>query len=236
MITEQTIFTQATPDPVVTPQSPSLPPEVAEFVGQGKKYSTVDDAIKSVPHAQKHIQTLEQELAQIKEELQKRKTTEDLLAELKASGIQPAGVTTPTEVNPEKLSQLVADTVNHSLAQKEAQLTAQVNTQKVTEAFVTKFGDKAEEMFKTIAQESGLTVGNLNYLAATSPNAVLKLAGIIQNKSEPVVSKTFSSVKTEGNLSSQNNENLSAKVKPGASTKDVVNAWKVAGLKVGRSY
>ena len=35
-----------------------IPTEAAELVGDGKKYSSVEDALKSVPHAQKHIQTL----------------------------------------------------------------------------------------------------------------------------------------------------------------------------------
>ena len=49
----------------------SIPTEAAEFVGQGIKYQSVEDALSSVPHAQKHIQTLESELAEVKEELVK---------------------------------------------------------------------------------------------------------------------------------------------------------------------
>ena len=65
-----------------------IPTEASELVGSGKKYTSVEDALKSVPHAQKHIQTLESELATLKEELTKRRTTEELLDEIK-SGIQP---------------------------------------------------------------------------------------------------------------------------------------------------
>ncbi len=32
-----------------------IPTEAAELVGDGKKYQSVEDALKSVPHAQKHI-------------------------------------------------------------------------------------------------------------------------------------------------------------------------------------
>jgi hypothetical protein len=238
LTTEQTIFSQTPSEPsVVTPQPTALPPEVAEFVGQGKKYSTVDDAIKSVPHAQKHIQTLEQELAQVKADLAKRQTTEELLSELKTSGLSQGVPTDPPSISPEELSQRINDTVVKTLQQKEAQNIAQANAKQVTDVFISKFGDKAEEMFKKIAQESGLTVGNLNYLSATSPQAVLRLAGINSSKSEPMVTKTNSSVKTDGNLSSNfDTSNLSAKVKSGASTKDMVSAWKVAGQKVGRTY
>ena len=61
-----------------------IPTEAAELVGDGKKYQSVEDALKSVPHAQKHIQTLESELASVKEELTKRRTTEELLDEIKS--------------------------------------------------------------------------------------------------------------------------------------------------------
>src|SRR5690606_35996662 len=43
-----------------------IPDEVLEFVGPGKKYATLADALKSVPNAQKHIQTLEDEMKQLR--------------------------------------------------------------------------------------------------------------------------------------------------------------------------
>ncbi len=71
-------------EPISSPKI-ELPPEVLEFVGEGKKYSNPVDALKSVPHAQKHISTLEAELAQTKTELEKRRTAEELLNEIKSS-------------------------------------------------------------------------------------------------------------------------------------------------------
>ena len=65
-----------------------IPTEASEFIGSGKKYQSVDEALKSVPHAQKHIQTLESELANVKEELLKRRTTEELIDTFK-SDYQP---------------------------------------------------------------------------------------------------------------------------------------------------
>lgn len=233
MTTETSIFNpEVTPPvvaPVTPPQAPVLPPEVAELVGQGKKYATVDDAIKSVPHAQKHIQTLEQELAQTKAELLKRQTTEELLNDLKANGIPPVVTQSAPTINSEQISALV----RQELSQQEAQAVATQNTKKVTDAFVSKFGDKAEEIFNKVATESGLTVGNLNFLAATSPSAVLKLAGIAPQQTPPIA-KTTSSFNTQ--VSSSQPEPPSARVKQGASTKDLVNAWKIAGQKVGREY
>ena len=73
-----------------------------------------------------------------------------------------------------------------------------------------------------------MPVEQLNTLAVTSPEAVLKLAGI----KKPVnLGKPTSTVNTQGSFSQPQGE-LSAKVPKGASTKDLVNAWKIAGEKV----
>lgn len=75
-MSEQTIFNgevDQTPPVVTSPPPPVVPTELQELVGQGKKYATLDDAIKSVPHAQTHIAKLEQEAAQLREELQKER-------------------------------------------------------------------------------------------------------------------------------------------------------------------
>ena len=64
-----------------TPKAFEIPTEVQELVGEGKKYQSPEDALKSVPHAQQHIQTLESELAEIKEELSGSAAT-DVVREL----------------------------------------------------------------------------------------------------------------------------------------------------------
>jgi len=204
-----------------------IPTEAAELVGDGKKYSSVEDALKSVPHAQKHIQTLESELAAAREELAKRKTAEELLDEIK-SGIQPQVTPAGSEFDQDKLLQLVDQT----LEQKERQRAAKTNAESVASKFTEKYGQKAEEVYNTVAKESGLTIQQLNSLAASSPKIVLKLAGL-EGVSAPVAGKPNSTVNTEAlNNTKVDANQLSARVKQGATTKDLVNAWKIAGEKV----
>lgn len=204
-----------------------IPTEAAELVGDGKKYSSVEDALKSVPHAQKHIQTLESELAAAREELAKRKTAEELLDEIK-SGIQPQATPAGSEFDQDKLLQLVDQT----LEQKERQRAAKTNAESVASKFTEKYGQKAEEVYNTVAKESGLTIQQLNSLAASSPKIVLKLAGL-EGTSAPVAGKPNSTVNTEAlNNTKVDANQLSARVKQGATTKDLVNAWKIAGEKV----
>jgi len=202
-----------------------IPTEAQDFVGEGKKYKSAEDALRSVPHAQEHIKTLETELAQMKEELTRRKTTEELLDELK-SGNQPVEATPQgVELDQDRIMQLV----NQTIEQKEKQSKAKQNAQTVASKFTEQYGAQAESAYNQIAKDAGLTVEQLNNLAATSPNVVMKLAGF-ETKSTPV-GKISSSVNTQA-LNNTAKPELSAKVPKGASTKDMLAAWRNAGEKV----
>lgn len=227
-MSEETVFASATPEAAgVAPSISSVPTEAAEFVGEGKKYASVEDALKSVPHAQKHIQTLEQELAQARDELSKRRTAEELLSELKSSIPSGEQTTRPVEFDASKVN----DIVTQALEQREGQREAKKNVDTVISSFKDKFGDGAEQVFIELAKESGLSIPMLNRLAATSPTAVLKLAGI---ESKPSITNpsTNGSVNTQALNKNVNDSTKSARVPRGASTKDLVAAWHVAGEKV----
>jgi hypothetical protein len=229
-VSEENIFGNQTPDdpnkevPAVPPIQ--IPTEVSELVGAGKKYQTVEEALKSVPHAQTHIKTLESEMANLKEELAKRKTAEELLENIKL-GIQHE--TTPPAANTFDPSQ-ISDIVNQSLEQRERASIAKQNTNSVVSKFTEKFGEKAEEAFVTLAKESGLTVQQLNTLASTSPSAVLKLAGLSNTPVTP--GSNSGSINTEALKNAGRGDLPSARVPKGATTKDLVAAWKAAGEKV----
>jgi hypothetical protein len=77
-----------------------------------------------------------------------------------------------------------------------------------------------------------MTLEQLHNLSATSPNVVLKLAGF-DNKAT-TVAKSQSTVNTESLSNNKATDELSARVPKGASTKDMLNAWKIAGEKVKR--
>jgi hypothetical protein len=229
-VTDSTIFTeQSTNDTQNLGTQPTgfqIPTEAVDFIGSGKKYQTPEDALKSVPHAQKHIQTLESELAQVKEELTKRKTAAELLDDIK-SGLTQENTPQAVEIDQDKLQQIV----NQTLSAKEKQKAMEANTSTVASKFTEKFGNNAEQVYNNIALEAGLSVQQLNSLAALSPNAVLKLAGL-DKTTQTVPTKSTGSVNTEQFNNSNSSNTLSAKVPKGASTRDLVNAWKAAGEKV----
>ena len=232
-MTDQTIFSEQVDQaphvevPANTTQEFVIPPELSELVGAGKKYATVDAALKALPHSQTHISKLEQELAELRDEVTKRKTTQELLDEIK-SGI-PNGATTPTDgLNQDTVVKLVEKVIS----QKEQQQAASVNIGKIVSAFKEAYGDNAETQYNKLAVEAGLSVSDLNKLAATSPLAVLKIAGIGKAPVAGNPGKTKSDVNPLA--FSGNSTEPSAKVM-GSSTKDVLAAWRVAGEKVRKS-
>jgi hypothetical protein len=203
-----------------------IPTEAQELVGEGKKYSSAEEALRSVPHAQQHIKTLEEEMAQLKEELSKRKTTQELLDEIK-SGVTPVENTTQeVGLNQDKIMEMV----NQTLKQNEAKQTAKQNAATVANKFTQQYGAEAEEVYGRLATELNLTTSQLNDLATRSPNVVLKLAGF--NSSTSNVSRPTSSVNTEALSKNKPQAEVSARVPRGASTKDLVSAWRAAGEKI----
>jgi len=204
-----------------------IPTEAQDLVGEGKKYSSAEEALRSVPHAQQHIKTLEEEMAELKEELAKRKTTQELLDEIK-SGVQPVEKTTQeVGLNQDNIMELV----NQTLKQNEQKKTAQANASQVASKFSEKYGSNAETVYNSLAKDLNLSPQKLNELAATSPNLVLRLADLEPNV-KTNVSKTSSSVNTEALAQNKTPQELSARVPKGAKTSDLVNAWRAAGEKV----
>ena len=225
-MSEENIFSSDQEPEIVANPAPiadALPPEVAELVGEGKKYKSAQDALKSIPHAQSHIQRLEEELAATKAEVAKAKAVDELLEELRKQPPQstPAQAATPQEPLD------INGAVEAALARKEAQLTAKANAKTVIDSFKQAYGEQSEAQFIKLAEETGLAIPYLNNLAMTSPSAVLKLAGLTKS-AQPNVPHSSSTVNTQAAL--DNNKTLSSAVPVvGASSKDVLQAWRNAG-------
>ena len=165
-----------TPEPVVTlQQAPVVPPELAEYVGAGKKYATIDEVHKAFPNAQKHISTLEEENRQLKEDNAKRRTAEELLNDIQSRVTpQSNGDTIPPKVDIPDISSLVRQEVERVKIEE----SYKVNQKTVVDELTKVYGDKAREKYAALATELGVTKENLNQLALTSPTAFFKLAGI----------------------------------------------------------
>jgi len=172
---QATTTPESTPQTPPTPQASVIPPELSEYVGVGKKYASIDEVYKAFPNAQKHISTLETDLAAAKEELAKRRTTEELLNDIQ-TGLATKTVETPTV--PLTQSQDISQIVRNELVKKQNEDLSLANQIAVVTEFKKIYGEKAQIEFDKLATDLGVPITSLNQLAATSPNAIFKLAGI----------------------------------------------------------
>lgn len=176
------IYSSETPNadqPTVEEQTPAdngvkIPDEVLQVVGPGKKYATLEDALKSIPHAQSHIQTLEQELATLREEKGKALSQEEVYAAVQ-DYLKQNGGQAGTGLDEKAVDGLL----DRKLKEREAQQRAAANVQSFKSA-MAKFGDesKQREVFNAKAAELDLTPEALSALVQTSPKAVLTMFGL----------------------------------------------------------
>ena len=224
-MSDETLFAEATatPEAAAVPQTqqPSLPEEVMALVGTGKKYATVEDALKSVPHAQTHIARLEQEMQSLRERAAQAKAIDDVYEALASRQQGEQQVTASAPIVDERFIDAVLE---RKLEEQKRAEEKRVNLNKVKESLTTKYGEKAAEVFKKKAEELGINEGFLTDLAAKSPAAALELFGA--NAKEKVATAVPSgSINPQAFVQNQQPAPPKA-VMAGASTSDLLNAWR----------
>ena len=190
--------------------------------GERQKYASVEDALKSIPNAQDHIKSLEEKNRELEEKLKEAKAVDDLMAKLEEKATSQANQPQGEQVFDEgKLDEVLTA----KLAQREQQSKAQANVAKVIDTLTEKYGDKAEAVYEKLAVDAGVGVSFLNEMSAKSPAAVLKLAGVTEVAPQKQPGKIDTSIRSEALQKS--NEEKSSRVKMvGASSDDLVQAWR----------
>jgi hypothetical protein len=218
---------QAAPAPVADQQPVAQPafqvPEVAqELVGEGKKYSSPEDALKALPHAQQHIETLEREMAELREQLVKSKTAEEILEEINK---KPTEQVAEPQFDPNQLDELIES----KLTAKEQQAVQQKNVSDVVNTFVQEYGDKAkaEEIYVQKAADLGISVDQINSLAAKSPKAVYELFGL-SSKPESAPQKIQSNINSEAVTNNAPAQEAPKSVMGRSTANDDVAAWRAS--------
>lgn len=193
-MSDQTIF--GNEDKPVTPATSSV--DAAQFntlLGmivneQGEqKYKSVEDALKGAAHAQAYISKLAQEKADLERKFQeasqhqsREAELERTLQELLAKG---SHVEAPvTSVDAPKADD-IASLVLKQLEARESASKAKANQSEVAAKLLEAFGAEAEKKYNDAAQELGLTVAEMNEMAAKSPKAVLKALGVGTTATKP---------------------------------------------------
>lgn len=191
-------------------------PSVEDFVlklkeAKGENWADPQTIAKGYLSSQQHIDTLEDELRQLREEKQKNEWTKDVLDKLgerqptsTAQSQVPASTSdeaTPAKTSEDELKSLIEQT----LTKQEQERTASENRKSVEEGLRTLYGTEAEAELKTKANELGMSVARLQALAEESPNAFFTLIGQPQKKETNAVPGTQVNTSAGFNSSSKKN-------------------------------
>lgn len=140
------------------------------------KYSTMEEAFKGLANAQQYIPQLkteltakEQELQQLREELAKRQSVEEVVSKLTTAQQQQPQATTSGAFDEQGIEALISS----KLSAFEQQKVQQTNVEFVQGELVKLFGEKTKELVAAKASELGMSVEELGTMAATKPKAVL---------------------------------------------------------------
>lgn len=144
------------------------------YIGTGKKYSSVDEADKAFGHLNTHVDTLEKENLELRLQAEKAKGIDEALEAMKhqSKDFSVQGNNSQTnESNHQGLDEdAIAKVVENRFAQMKQSELAETNAKQVEEALISKYGDKASEVYKNKAEELGVDLDSLAYV---SPKAVL---------------------------------------------------------------
>lgn len=200
--------------------------------GQPKYHSAVE-ALNALKHSQEFIPTLKQENATLRSELdqlraqvEKLKGVEEVVEKLTS---QQNNAATPANVLDENA---IAELVQRTLSKREIEAIQKANVTSVATTIQGQFGQDAEKVFYGKAQELGMSVQQMNSLAATSPQAVLQLFGLqkSEEKKVNVPSAVPSGVNTAGFQPKQDTfvKRNDKGVVIGATTQDVADELQAA--------
>ena len=185
-MTDQSIFNNqpATEgeQPRQQPETPNtsvqIPEEAQALIGEGKKYKDYTTALAALAPAQNHIKALEDEMAELKAELEKRKSVSESVEQLMDSTKEQQADQPVPGLDESTVNKLV----DERLTAKSLEETYKANETKVVTALADKFKDKAQEVYNSKAQELGMDVADLNALVRKSPQAALNLFGVTSSQ------------------------------------------------------
>jgi hypothetical protein len=174
---------------------------------KGENWRDPEVLAKGKLEADGYIKNLEDQLKQMREDLQKQDYAKTLLEELQNKATSSANVksvvannnnggtdtdgTTQPQVSEDTLKSLVEQT----LTAREQENTVKQNLAVVEQEMQKSFGTEAPLVVQQKAKELGLSVQRLQELAAESPNAFFNLIGEPKKTLQPMVQ---GSVRTEG--------------------------------------
>lgn len=186
-----------------TPQQESFLDKLVQAKGENWKDPEV--LAKGKLEADGYIKTLEDQLAQMREDMKKQDYQAQLLEQLQNKATETATVdtATPNNIGSTETQNTTASLsendleslVEKTLVKREQDSVIKQNLSQVDQELVNSFGTEAEATVRNKAQELGMSMERLRDIAAESPTAFFALIGQPQKTFSPMVQ---GSVRTEG--------------------------------------
>ena len=141
----------------------------SKYVGEGKKYATVEDAMKALDHSQTHISTLETENEDLRKIEQRENAVSDILAQIEAK----KGDNATAGVDLSEVEKLF----DSKLDAREQQTVMTSNIKSVDSQMKAMFGDKAKDEMIAKGKTLGLSLEQMQNTASRSPQAFMAWFG-----------------------------------------------------------
>jgi|SRR5665213_4386 len=157
----------------------------ADLIGEGKKYATVKDAARALLEKDVHINRVQTDAQALRDDLNKRMTTEELLQKLKESNQSPnlpnAGNLAAGDqgdaplLKPEQIDALIKRSVSEAVTSLSTEAEAKRNVDTVREALTGLWGNEYPAVLQAKAKELGVSEDWITQAARTTPKVLLTL-------------------------------------------------------------
>lgn len=172
---------------------------------KGENWKDPEVLAKGKLEADSYIKTLEDQLAQMREDMKKQDYQAQILEQLQNKATESTAVNNGVpnnngDINPQNTTagideETLKSLVEQTLSQREKDNTVQQNLSQVDKELESSFGTEAAATVQKKAQELGMSMDRLRDIAAESPSAFFTLIGQPQKTFSPMVQ---GSVRTEG--------------------------------------
>lgn len=159
----------------------------SSLVGEDKKFKTPEDLAKGKLESDQFIEQLQRETKELREELGRRPTKEELLDTIRASQKDDQGNQTGLD------EEAVRTLINKQVTEYDSQKAAAKNIETAANKMIELYGQKAGEITYNKAQELGVSVDYLKDLSARSPQAFYNVMGINASSQKDTSNKNLES-------------------------------------------
>lgn len=191
--------------PVETPEALEIDPDkdyFSELVGEDKRYKDTKAAGRAIVEKDAFITRLEAETAELRKELQKRVTLEELVDKIKTARTEQDQRPNPDgdhgrESPPAALSsEQIAELIEQQLEVRVTKERRASNALAVKQRLIEEFGKDYVSRLSARVQDLGVTSAFMEDLAQTNPKVFFELIGSKETRESPVMPPK-SSMRTE---------------------------------------